>query len=90
MPIEPEQVPQLTAVLITPCGNDHYSVLPCKALATFCTELHGLAAMNRVLSVGITPARKHSWRMASNDSPKGSSCTKKNIQDSRNTAGSYY
>ncbi|CZQ89537.1 Hypothetical protein Tpal_1147 [Trichococcus palustris] len=33
MPIEPEQVPQLDAVLITHYGNDHYSAPTCKALA---------------------------------------------------------
>jgi len=40
MPIAPEDVPRLDAVMITHCDNDHYSKVTCGEMAPICHEYH--------------------------------------------------
>ena len=41
MPIKSEEVPNLDAVLITHCDNDHFSRTTCKNLSNVCNSYHG-------------------------------------------------
>lgn len=41
MPIKPNEVPKLDAVLITHCDNDHFSRVTCKGVSNVCNEYHG-------------------------------------------------
>ena len=40
MPIAPEEVTKLDAVLVTHCDNDHFSVKTCTELSSVCREYH--------------------------------------------------
>ena len=41
MPIEPQQVPELKALLITHSDNDHFSKETCLGIKDICSEFHG-------------------------------------------------
>lgn len=49
MPIMPKEVPNLDAVLITHCDNDHFSRITCKNLKKVCNEYHGPYYVSQLL-----------------------------------------
>jgi L-ascorbate metabolism protein UlaG (beta-lactamase superfamily) len=49
MPIHPENVPHLDAVLVTHCDNDHFSTVTCKKLVPVCKEYHSTQYVSELM-----------------------------------------
>lgn len=49
MPIPPEAVPHLEAILITHSDNDHFSRITCKKLTQVCKEYHGTQYVSELM-----------------------------------------
>jgi len=58
MPILPEDVPHLDAVMITHCDNDHYSRVTCREMAPNMAEFNG--DPKQFAKLIINPERIHS------------------------------
>lgn len=59
MPIKPEAVPHLDAVLITHNDNDHYSKVTCTLMAPICTEYHTTQYVAELMVEDDLPAIGH-------------------------------
>lgn len=59
MPILPENVPHLDAVLVTHCDNDHFSRVTCKKLAPVCKEYHAPHYVSELIQEEKLPGLGH-------------------------------
>lgn len=49
MPILPDEIPHLDAILVTHSDNDHFSRITCKKLAPVCKEYHGTQYVSELM-----------------------------------------
>lgn len=59
MPIMPENVNHLDAVLVTHCDNDHFSRVTCKKLAPVCKEYHAPQYVSELMKEEELPGLGH-------------------------------
>ena len=59
IPIAPEDVPQLDAVLVTHSDNDHYSVPTCRALAAVTRSYHSTRYVASLMTAEGLPVEAH-------------------------------
>lgn len=55
MPIKPEEVPHLDAILITHSDNDHFSVPSCQDLSAVCDQFHSTVYVDSLM-------KNHGWK----------------------------
>lgn len=59
MPILPENVPHLDAILVTHCDNDHFSRVTCNKLKTVCKEYHAPQYVSELMKEEELPGIGH-------------------------------
>ena len=59
MPILPENVPHLDAVLITHCDNDHYSIPTCLGMSSVCDQYHSTRYVASLMEKEKLPSFGH-------------------------------
>jgi L-ascorbate metabolism protein UlaG (beta-lactamase superfamily) len=59
MPILPENVPHLDAILVTHCDNDHFSRVTCKKLKPVCKEYHAPQYVSELMKEEELPGLGH-------------------------------